>query len=534
MEHPFRGRSIQVVGDLSPDEQVYLYEKTRELKAALGRGERAKSFRIQNPDIGFYLMFFEDSTRTKESFRNAAIFHGLKVNDFDARHSSVQKKESITDTVKMLVGYSASSVFVVRSRQEGVCRWLEQHIGRYAAKAGIPRPSFINAGDGRHEHPTQEFLDEFSFLEQLNWDRSHIHIALVGDLFHGRTVHSKTEGLRIFDQVDVDLIAPPELGMPKHYVQQMKQNGFKLRVFPSIESYLEQKTVAPIWYFTRLQLERMGDRILEKAEVLRNSVTFKREFLPKIAEGTRFYHPLPQNSENPTLPSFLDDTPLNGWDEQSRNGYFTRIVAIGLLAGALGDDFKGKSVIERRFDEAFIEEAPLRTKVKPEYKVGIRPVDNGIVIDHIGTGSSIREIWDHIYKIRMILDLHMVSSDGVYPSANDKKVYKGILSIPDLERLDDKKLKMLAAIAPNCTLNIVRDSRVVKKYRLRMPPRVYKLDGLRCRNEDCISHPKNFEPVIPEFRRLREGTFVCLYCNTPHEYKEIWQSATEPAAPRPQ
>ncbi len=69
---------------------------------------------------------------------------------------------------------------------------------------GIEKPAFINGGDGRHEHPTQELLDEFTFLEQNNFDNSHIRIALIGDLLHGRTVHSKVDGLKIFKNVEID------------------------------------------------------------------------------------------------------------------------------------------------------------------------------------------------------------------------------------------------------------------------------------------------------------------------------------------
>jgi len=66
--HPFAGRTIQVVRDLSYDEQWYLYTKTKELKEALLKGENIENFRIQDPNLGVYLLFMEDSTRTKESF----------------------------------------------------------------------------------------------------------------------------------------------------------------------------------------------------------------------------------------------------------------------------------------------------------------------------------------------------------------------------------------------------------------------------------------------------------------------------------
>eukprot|EP00755_Sulcionema_specki_P000139 Sspe_Gene.114684::Locus_100877_Transcript_1_1_Confidence_1.000_Length_484::g.114684::m.114684 len=128
----FKGRSICVVNDLSTDEQLYLYDQTRQLKEAFRNGTGLERFQLTNPHQAVYLIFLEDSTRTKESFRNAAAFHGCKVNVFDAATSSFNKKESITDTVKMLCGYSMSqSLFVVRTKHEGTCTALDQVIGPY-------------------------------------------------------------------------------------------------------------------------------------------------------------------------------------------------------------------------------------------------------------------------------------------------------------------------------------------------------------------------------------------------------------------
>ncbi len=251
---PFKGRTVAVVDDLSLDEQRYLYRKTRELKEDLRGGGGGKAFRLDDRDYSVYLIFMEDSTRTKESFRNAAEFLGVRTNVFDAASSSFNKNESIEDAIRMLYGYADDSCFVIRSKLEGVCRSLENSMGRYAELVGRPRPAFLNAGDGKHEHPTQEFLDEFSFLEQLGWRDEKIHIALTGDLYHGRTVHSKANGLRVFREVKVDLVAPEPLAMPADYVGRMKANGFEVAVYESLDEYLASGAVAPIWYFTRLQL----------------------------------------------------------------------------------------------------------------------------------------------------------------------------------------------------------------------------------------------------------------------------------------
>ena len=519
----FAGRTIQLVRDLSVDEQRYLYAKTRELKRALAESdhEAIERLRVNRPDVATYLMFLEDSTRTKESFRNAAKFHDLRLNDFSASGSSFNKKESITDTIRMLVGYSEQSVFVMRTKLEGTCRWLDRTISDYTESRSAAPAAFINGGDGRHEHPTQEFLDEFSFLEQLEWDDSHIHLALVGDLYHGRTVHSKVAGLGVFGEVQVDLVAPDDIAMPEHYVHLMEASGYRVRRFESIDEYLDSGGTAPIWYFTRLQLERMGDRLLDRADALRHAVTFRRDQLGRLTEGTRFYHPLPRHQVTPTIPAFLDSLPLNGWERQSVNGYLTRIIELGMVSGGIGEDFEGEHAIPPEYPDDFVQQVEARSSAKPDYKIGIKPVENGIVIDHIGRGTTPREIWSQIGTIREILDLNVVSSHGVYESHSGEG-HKGIISLPGRADLLDHELKMLGASAPGSTLNVIRDGTVDRKYRMGMPPRVYGLPGISCKNPDCISHPDHHEPVTPEFIRSGEDLYSCLYCERIHRFGEIW------------
>ncbi len=524
----FAGRTVAVVNDLSADEQWYLYSKARELKEAAMAGRDTGAFRLDERDYQVYLIFMEDSTRTRESFRNAAEFLGARTNIFDAATSSFNKNESMSDTIKMLYGYAEGSTFVIRSRLEGVCRSLEASLSRYAEQTGRPRPSFINAGDGKHEHPTQEFLDEFSFLERLGWKRDHIHLCLTGDLYHGRTVHSKADGLGIFREVELDLVAPELLSMPPHYVERMRDKGFSVREYASLDEYLASGKVAPLWYFTRLQLERMGDAVLERAEGLRQSVTFRRDMLGKLGADTRFYHPLPRDRMNPTNPGFLDELPQNGWDAQSANGYWTRIALLGMVCGLLGGDFEGEPHKETNYVDDFVVEAEVAESRKPEYKVGIKPVEEGIVIDHIASGEAIGTIWNNIEAVRKILGLNVRSSHGVYHSNLGKEVYKGIISLPDVISFGERDLKKLAAVAPGCTLNLVRGHRVARKYRLSMPPRIYGFDEISCKNPACISHPDHKEGVAPEFLRKEGGrgcpatTFVCRYCEKEHGFGEIW------------
>jgi aspartate carbamoyltransferase len=523
---PFKGRTIAVVNDLSLDEQRYLYRKAGELKRAVLSGGAVPEFRLNDNDYSVYLIFMDDSTRTRESFRNASKFLGARTNLFDAATSSFNKNESMSDAVKMLFGYADESCYVIRSKLEGVCRWLEDSLGRYADSSGRPRPAFINAGDGKHEHPTQEFLDEYSFHEQLGFRDERIHIALTGDLYHGRTVHSKADGLRLFREVEVDLVAPEPLGMPAAYVQRMRDNGFRVSSYESIDEYLASGKVAPIWYFTRLQLERMGETVLEKAPLLRKAVTFRKDMLGRLPGGCRFYHPLPRDRTAPTNPTFLDETPLNGWDGQSANGYWTRIALIAMVSGLIGEDFEGEAKRPDAFVDDFVHEARIELREKPEYKVGIKPVEDGLVIDHISSGDPIPEIWGHLDAIRRLLKLDVRGGHGVFH--NNQGTYKGIISLPDVMSFGGRDLKKLAAIAPGCTLNLVHEHRVVKKYRLSMPPRIYGFDEISCKNELCISHPTSLEGATTEFHRRSErgdpggAKFVCRYCEREHAFRDIW------------
>jgi len=347
----------------------------------------------------------------------------------------------------------------------------------------------------------------------------------VGDLFHGRTVHSKTDGLKVFDQVTVDLIAPDVLKMPVYYVDEMRRNGFTVREFDSIAAYLDAGTgLADKWYFTRPQLERMGDQVLQRQEELRGKITFQQQYLDRVPEGTLFYHPLPRHKEHPVIPTFLDDTPLNGWERQSANGRLVRIVLLGLFAGLLGEDYDGDRIIYAGDEEDFIEEIPVSPNETPKrYSEGVHPIDDGIVIDHICRGDTSQEIRRHMGKIVEILELHGKGGEWVSTSQNDSSVYKGILFRPGHQGLNDVEMKRLAAIAPGSTLNIIKGGAVTGKYRLHAPPRVYNMDGLVCANEYCISHPSHHEGVTAHFLRVSDHEVRCIYCGRSYSFKEIWR-----------
>lgn len=87
--------------------------------------------------------------------------------------------------------------------------------------------------------------------------------------------------------------------------------------------------------------------------------------------------------------------------------------------------------------------------------------------------------------------------------------------------LDTKHIRQLAALAPGCTLNIIKDGVVEQKLRLSMPPRLYNLDFLSCKNTSCISHSMHKENIPASFQRQEDTCFSCKYCGVHHKYDDV-------------
>jgi aspartate carbamoyltransferase len=195
----------------------------------------------------------------------------------------------------------------------------------------------------------------------------------------------------------------------------------------------------------------MGDKVLDKSAELRKAVSMRHEFVPQLPTGTKFFHPLPRDARHPTLPFWLDSTDFNGWDQQSQNGYFTRIVLLGMLGGLFGDDYKREAIdaprspslptLEGDFSSGpmvygadFIKEIPLTDRVKFSRSVesGLVPIENGIVIDHLAEGQSIEQIWGLMHMVRTVLSLHQLGGQGVFRAKETKKA-NGIMLIPGFD-----------------------------------------------------------------------------------------------------
>jgi len=574
------GRTVHEVTDLSLEEQLYLYERTRRFKAEKQSANLQDASplcevvdgdvteQVESPDSTVYLLFMEGSTRTRESLRNAAVYHGVKVNEFQAETSSFQKNETITDTMKMLAVYSTErSVFVIRSPLEGVCGWLKTVMATHAERFNIPKPSFLNAGDGAYTHPLGEFVDIFSLLERNRWDRSAVHLALVGDLAHGRTAHSKVEGLKVFQKVRVDLVAPEIFGYPVEYKNRMRQDGFEVREFSSVEEYLEEAagSVANVWYFYKPQFSKCGDIGQARLNELRSQVSFRAEWKQKLPQGVSFFQTLPRDKEHPIIPLSFDVLPINGWDAVAANAYFLDVIMLGMLFGKIGRKLQppsnqrellayAEAAVEPRpvfSSDAQASDLPSFIKAMDLTKNGHQrdpqrassggpvPITDGIVIDHIGLSDDSASCWQRLRMVRIMLGWSKyIGSEGVYASRRVANHRKGIMTLPgfDYQILKVQELKVLASVAPGCTINCVAGSKVVAKYRLQVPERIYNMPNISCKNKLCVSNPRNKQrDVVAYFERVpyyqtsvlpnceeTEFLYVCKYCRWPHVYESIW------------
>ena len=210
----FKLKNIISIKDFTRSDIEYILDEAEKLE------DIAKSRDISSDLNGkiLGLMFFEPSTRTRLSFETAMKRLSGQCIGFDSSvSSSVSKGESIADTAKMFEGYS--DALVIRHEMEGVSKFISDIVD-------VP---VINAGDGAGQHPTQTLLDLYTIKKEIG-HIDNIKIALIGDLKFGRTVHSLSNALTLFNGVEIYLVSPDELKMPQEVfelVNDLKNVGAK-------------------------------------------------------------------------------------------------------------------------------------------------------------------------------------------------------------------------------------------------------------------------------------------------------------------
>ena len=150
-------------------------------------------------------LFFENSTRTRTTFEIAAKRLSADVINLNIGFSSTSKGETLLDTVDNLVAMNAD-MFVVRHSQSGAPHLIAAHLNR----TGRSHVHVVNAGDGRHQHPTQGLLDLFT-IRHYKKDFHNLTVAVVGDVMHSRVARSLIHGLTTLGTAEVRAIGPKTL-----------------------------------------------------------------------------------------------------------------------------------------------------------------------------------------------------------------------------------------------------------------------------------------------------------------------------------
>ncbi|MDX1391873.1 MAG: aspartate carbamoyltransferase, partial [Rheinheimera sp.] len=240
----FKGEHILSVSQFDRDTIQHVFQIARNMQPYASRQKRTKV--LDGAILGN--LFFEPSTRTRVSFGCAFNLLGGEVRETTGMESSaLSKGESLFDTARVISSYS--DVIAMRHPQAG-------SVSEFALGSRVP---VLNGGDGANEHPTQALLDLFTIERELaacGQGIDGMHIAMVGDLKFGRTVHSLSKLLKQYNNIKFTLISPTELAMPDDIVSAIENAGHQV----SVTDVLEGNLNADIVYQTRIQEERFPSK----------------------------------------------------------------------------------------------------------------------------------------------------------------------------------------------------------------------------------------------------------------------------------
>jgi len=254
-------------------------------------------------------LFYEDSTRTRLSFETAAKRLSADTMSFAVSSSSVNKGESVRDTIETIEAMGIDAV-VVRHKSSGVpaqiARWTNAVV--------------VNAGDGWHQHPTQALLDAYTARSHLG-SLDGRHIAIVGDVKHSRVARSDIE---IFTALGakVTLVAPPTL-LPAH------TSAWPVEVSHELDPLLGSIDVC---YLLRMQRERMTEALVPSLREYTACWGLTSARADRLRDGALIMHPGPMN-RGVEIASEVADRPNAVITEQVANGVAVRMAVLFLLLG---------------------------------------------------------------------------------------------------------------------------------------------------------------------------------------------------------
>ncbi|MGS2664901.1 aspartate carbamoyltransferase catalytic subunit [Corynebacterium glucuronolyticum] len=299
--------------DLSAEEITYLLDQADEFRNTLSGREIRKLPTLRGRRVAS--LFYENSTRTKNSFETAAKSLSADVLSISASSSSVKKGESLRDTGLTLTAIGVEA-FIIRHPSSGAPKLL----AGWVASDGVG-PSVINAGDGSHQHPTQALLDAVTMRQHFG-DVKGKTVAIIGDLLHSRVVRSNVDVLSKLG-ARVILVAPPTL-MPAGVETWPAEISYEL------DPVLKDLDVAML---LRVQEERMHGGFFPSDREYRARYGLTAERLNKLNKNALIMHPGPMIRGH-EIDYDVADADHTVVLEQVANGVYLRMaVLFALLSG---------------------------------------------------------------------------------------------------------------------------------------------------------------------------------------------------------
>lgn len=326
----FFNKHIVTVQQFTKEDLISLFEATSSLRKRVQQRDRGVSEIARGYIMA--LLFFESSTRTDLSFQSAMRRLGGEVVGVSngIQFSSAYKGEDLHDTIRAAGCYA--DVITLRHPEAGASFLAAQYLDSLTDKIGR-RPVVISAGDGIGEHPTQALLDLFTILD-CRKSLDGLAVAMVGDLKHGRTVHSLSRLICAYKPsgASLHLLSPPELRMPAEIVALCQATGVKVAESSTLTETLPQSDII---YWTRVQEERFHSP--NNYESIKDQFVMTPDLLQTCRADSLLMHPLPRKHEMGTREDHekLDVDKRSIYFQQMENGMFVRMALLAkVLRGA--------------------------------------------------------------------------------------------------------------------------------------------------------------------------------------------------------
>jgi len=302
----WKRRHLLTLEELTAEEITLILDKASIFRQAIAEGQRKFSLLVGKTCVN---LFFENSTRTRNSFALAARRLGADMLDFSASTSSLSKGETLIDTAKNIEAMGVDAV-IIRHSTPGTPKLLSENL----------RCSVINAGDGPHEHPTQGLLDILTVRQRFGRIEG-LTVALVGDIAHSRTARSNIWGLKKLG-AHVIVCGPSTLVSPR-----WRELGVETSY--SLDDILPRVDVLNL---LRIQFERQSRRPFPSVREYALLYAMDRQRLARTKPHILILAPGPINRGVEVTPDVADG-PQSAILDQVTNGVAVRMAVLWLLLG---------------------------------------------------------------------------------------------------------------------------------------------------------------------------------------------------------